>query len=157
MNIKGETIIYPLPDIELLTEKEKKWRLTLPDSYKEFISHYNGGVPIQNSFIYNSKSYAITRFLCVLKNVKEEKFGWCDISVIESQIGERLTSNEDLVGIEVLPIAELFTGDYLCLDFRVNKLNPSVCIWDHEESGEFEPITYWIADSFDNFMKILTE
>ena len=33
---------------------------------------------------------------------------------------ERLTSNEDLIGCELLPIAELFAGDYLCLDFTKN-------------------------------------
>lgn len=87
--------------------------------------------------------------------MEDVKSGWYDISVVESQIGERLTDNEDLIGIEVLPIAELFVGDYVCLDFRKGIEYPSVCVWSHEESGEFDPITYRIADSFSEFIDML--
>ena len=49
----------------------------------------------------NGHGYAVTRFLCVLKNIRETQDGWYDISVVESQIGERLTDNEDLIGVEI--------------------------------------------------------
>ncbi len=55
----------------------------------------------------------------------------------------------------ILPIAELFAGDYICLDFKENKDNPSVCVWDHEESGELEPVTYKVADTFSEFVAML--
>lgn len=155
VNIQENSIVYPLPSDELLAEKEGKWRVTLPNDYKRFIIRYNGGIPNQKSFQCNNHDYAITRFLCILKNVEDVKSGWYDISVVESQIGERLTDNEDLIGIEVLPIAELFAGDYVCLDFRKGNENPSVCVWSHEESGEFDPITYRIADSFSEFIDML--
>ena len=155
IEIRNETIILPLPTEELVVEKEKKWRLCLPVEYKEFIMKYNGGSPAKNSFDYNNHSYAIVRFLCILKNVRENNMGWYDISVVESQIGERLTENEDLIGIEVLPIAELFAGDYLCLDFRKDKVNPTICVWNHEESSEFEPRTYLVADDFKEFLSLL--
>lgn len=157
MKIEEGTVINPIPTEELLVEKERKWRLSLPKDYKEFILQYNGGVPRDNSFNCNSHRYAITRFLCILKNVKQGTGGWYDISVVESQIGERLTDNEDLIGIEVLPIAELFSGDYLCLDFRENKLHPSICVWSHEESREFEPVTYFVSNDFASFLELLTE
>lgn len=157
MNIKGETIVYPLPGVELLEKREKKWRLSLPKDYKDFILKYNGSIPDTKSFTCNNRSYAISRFLCILENTKEDKYGWYDIGVVESQVGERLTDKEDLIGVEVLPIAELFAGDYLCLDFRKDKLNPSVCVWNHEESGDFEPVTYWVAGSFEDFTKLLSE
>lgn len=155
MTIQENTIIYPVPSAELLAEKEKKWNLVLPSDYKAFITQYNGGVPYENSFRCNNRNYTVTRFLCILKNVQENSNGWYDISVVESQIGERLTDNEDLIGIEVLPIVELFAGDYICLDFRQNRDNPSICLWSHEESGEFDPITYKITDSFTNFLAML--
>lgn len=155
MNIQENTIIYPLPNDELLAEKERKWRLVIPHDYKEFIVRYNGGVPDQKSFECNRHSYVITRFLCILKNVQDTQTGWYDISVVESQIGERLTNNEDLIGIELLPIAEVFAGDYVCLDFRLNKNQPSVCLWSHEESEEFSPVTYGIADTFASFLELL--
>lgn len=155
MTIQDNSIIQPIPSAELISEKEKKWRLVLPVDYKEFIMNYNGGIPNEKSFECNNRNYAITRFLCILKNVQEAQHGWYDISVVESQIGERLTDNEDLIGVEVLPIAELFAGDYVCLDYRENKEMPSVCIWSHEESGEFEPVTYKVADTFTDFVAML--
>jgi len=155
MTIQNNTIIKPTPSAELLEEKERKWRLVLPADYRGFIKIYNGGIPNERSFECNKHNYAITRFLCILKNVQETKNGWYDISVVESQIGERLTDNEDLIGVEILPIAELFAGDYLCLDYRENKKNPCVCVWSHEESGDFAPVTYKVADTFSGFIGML--
>lgn len=155
MNIIDSTIILPTPTEELIAEKEKKWRLNLPEDYKKFIMQYNGAIPKEKTFYCNNHDYAVTRFLCILLNIQEREDGWYDIGVVESQIGERLTDNEELIGIEVLPIAELFAGDYLCLDFRENKNIPKVCVWSHEESGEFEPVTCFVANSFSDFINKL--
>lgn len=82
MTIQDNTIICPAPSNELITEKERKWRLTLPLDYREFISNNNGGIPNEKTFICNNHNYAITRFLCVLKNVQKSSLGWYDISVV---------------------------------------------------------------------------
>lgn len=155
MTIQDNTIIQPIPSAELLAEKERKWRLVLPTDYREFIVSYNGGIPNEKSFECNKHSYAVKRFLCILVNVQESSDGWYDISVVESQIGERLTDNEDLIGVEVLPIAELFAGDYVCLDYREDRENPCICVWNHEESGDFEPVTYKVANTFSEFVQML--
>lgn len=73
-----------------------------------------------------------------------------------SQLEERIIADENLVGVEILPIAVLFAGDFVCLDFRDDKKNPSVCVWNHEESGEFDPVTYNVTDSFEKFLAMLT-
>lgn len=52
-------------------------------------------------------------------------------------------------------IGSIFAGDFVCLDFRRNKENPSVCVWSHEESGEFEPVLYKVADNFTEFLESL--
>ena len=70
-----------------------------------------------------------------------------------TQIEERLTDNEDLIGVELLPIAQLFVGDYICLNFKDKNKEPSVCLWSHEESGELEPITYFVANNFTFFLR----
>lgn len=157
MTIKEDTIVLPLPSDELLKEMEGYWRQILPKDYREFIVKYNGGIPNEPTFIANRHAYAITRFLCILEpEVYEESvYGWYDIDVVWSQISERLTNNKHLLGLEVLPIAELFAGDLACLDFREDKENPSVCVWSHEESGDFEPTTYKVADSFSEFIEML--
>lgn len=155
MNIQEKSIITPLPDDILIAEKEKKWRLLLPNTYKEFLKKYNGGIPQENSFNHAGHNYVITRFLGIVRDIKASDLGWYDIGVVESQIGERLTNNMDLIGMEVMPIAELFGNDYICLDFRDSIEKPVVCIWYHEESTEFAPITEKVADGFDEFIEIL--
>ncbi len=60
-------------------------------------------------------------------------------------------SNPELVGYEIIPFAVLFAGDLLCLDYRESE-TPSVCVWFHEESEEWNPVTEKVADSFSEFM-----
>ncbi len=155
MNIRKESIVYPLPDVNLIKEEEKFWRIKLPKDYMDFIMKYNGGEPDQDAFIHNKYEYNIERFLCILEDVENSEVGEYDISVVEGEIGERLTENEDLIGIEVLPIAELYGGDMICLDFRKTPDAPTVCIWDSEESDEFAPVTYEVAKSFTEFLGML--
>ncbi len=150
MNIKNESIINPLPDDLLIAEKENKWRVKLPNSYREFLKKYNGGIPQECCFYHREREFMIVRFLGIIKDLSIEGAGWYDIDVVESQIGERLTDNMDLIGIEILPIAELFSGDYLCLDLRDSK--GSVCVWFHEKSEEFRPVIERVADSFEEFL-----
>lgn len=150
MNVNSESIIRPLPDELLIAEKEKRWRVKLPDSYREFLKKFNGYIPQQNCFYHREHEFVIIRFLGIVKDLSIGQAGWYDIDVVESQIGDRLTDNMDLIGIEILPIAELFAGDYLCLDLRESKGN--VCIWFHEESEEFKPVIEKVAESFEEFL-----
>lgn len=156
MRILEESVVLPQPTEAVIQEFEKYWELVLPQDYKEFIKRYNGAKPENAAFLCNNCERMITRFLCILSNPNDNEYGWYDIDVIESQIGERLTANEDLMGVEVLPIAELFAGDYVCLDFREGKEKPTVCVWSHEESGEFDPVTYEVANSFTEFLTLLS-
>lgn len=157
MEIKKDSIVYPLPDLSLIKEEEKFWHIKLPKDYLDFIMRYNGGEPVQDTFEYNKYDYSIDRFLCILDDVENSEDGEYDISVVEEEIGEMLTDNENLIGIEVLPIAELYGGDMVCLDFRKSPDSPTVCIWDSEESDEFEPVTYEVAKSFTEFCEMLYE
>ncbi|WP_137790922.1 SMI1/KNR4 family protein [Bacillus sp. E(2018)] len=155
MKIKQDTIVRPLPSEEMIKNHEKFWRISLPVSFLEFIKE-NNGVEVEEATIKcNNRDYAIERFLCVLDDIENHPKGIYDIDVVYSKIGERLTDNEDLLGAEVLPIASVFAGDYICLDFRKDKNNPSVCLWSHEESSEFEPITYNVADNVAELLKMI--
>ena len=155
MRIKEK--VLPLPTDEYISEEEKYWRVKLPSSYRQFLQTYNGGVPVERSFLHKGHAYAIDRFLSVLSDYETNRLGDYDIGVVLTQVEERLTDNEDLTGAEKLPIAVLFAGDLLCLDFKKHPQNPSVCIWFHEESGDFEPVTEKVADSFDAFVNMLYE
>ena len=159
MQIKEGTIIKPLPSEEDISEEERAWRVNLPTAYKEFIKRYGGGIPIERAFLCkeDNHEYAIDRFLCICPDYETNKLGMYDIGVTWTQIEDRLSDNPDLIGVDMLPIAVLFAGDFLCLDFKNTKVKPSVCVWSHEESDEDSPVTYYVADSFEEFCKLLTE
>lgn len=97
----------------------------------------------------------VETFLSIIKVEDYAEFGDYDIDVIHTQLDERLSANEDLVGYDMVPIAQIFAGDYVCLDYRESSDHPCVCVWSHEESGEFDPVTYKIADSFTQFIEML--
>ncbi len=155
MKIKQNSVIYPLPDEALIESREKKWNLRLPEDYRAFLMNYGGCKVVENAFDDASGiDYAVDRFLTILADYKNDN-GWYDISVVRSPISWRLTANEDLIGVEMLPIAVLFAGDLLCLDFRETPEAPTVCVWYHEESGDFDPVTSTVAQSFTEFLGML--
>lgn len=157
MEIRAESVIYPVPSDELLSKEEGFWRVELPLDYKEFIKLNNGGIPEKRSFDWDGHHYLMTRFLCILEDPTKHEWGIFDIDAIKTQLDERLMDDEDTLGVALLPIAVLFSGDFLCLDFRKSRNSPHVCIWDHENSAEFEPVSYPVANSFNDFLRMLTK
>lgn len=154
MQIKADTILRD--DIsERLKKVEEYSKVKFPLSYQKFVQEYNVGVPITNEFEFNNHSYTVERFLGLVNDYKSSSFGDYDIAVVLSQIDTYLTNNPDLIGDEVIPIAILFAGDYVCLDYRNKRDEPEICIWYHEDSEEFNPITNKIADNFDEFVEML--
>jgi len=167
MELDVNTIVSPLPSDELLDVVEKSLRISFPEPFREFIKKNNGVVPITNVFCHNQHQYVIERFLCLLEDSESDELngwydievtiaGWYDIEVTIAQIGERLTDNEDLIGMNVVPIAVLFAGDFVCLDFRETE-DPTVVVWYHEESGGFSPVTKTVAQNISEFFGMLKE
>lgn len=101
--------------------------------------------------------YLIDRFLCILKVTGERDDEYYDIGVVRTQLDERIVFDEDLVGTELLPIAVLYAGDFICLDYRNNVEEPIVCVWNHEESLDLNPVTYIVSNNFEEFLNMLTE
>lgn len=155
MNIIKDSIIAPLPTDLMIEESEKRWHVKLPAAYKNFLKEYNGGIPKENHFSFEGEEYTIVRFLGIIQDKNTDDLGWYDIGVVESEIGERLTSDMDLIGMEVVPIAELAYGDYVCLDLGEGKNFASVCVWFNDESDEFEPVTKKIANDFEAFLEMI--
>lgn len=157
MEMIGDSVVLPVPSNELIKKEEKIWRILLPKSYVDFIKIANGARPAKRCFLCNNRQYTIDRFLCILEASEEHVLGIYDIDVVLTQIEDRLSKNPDLVGVELLPIALLFAGDFVCLDYRGSVDNPNICVWSHEESEENMPVTYFVADSFEKFCEILVE
>ena len=121
------------------------------------IMRKNGFRPSKNSFSLKNRSFLIERFLCVLENTKDNLLGVYDIDVVMSQLDERLFVHEDILGFELVPIAALFGGDFLCLNYIEDPENPSICIWHHEESYELEPAIEFVANNFTEFSDMLQD
>lgn len=156
MNIKPNTAQRP-PSDQRIQWFEKSYRVKLPEEYLQFLSIGNGGVPVQNIFnTAKGNERLIENFLCILDNPKEEPVvGWQDITVVMSQLDERLIDDEDLIGMNIIPFAALFGGDFVCLDYRNPVDPPQVVVWHHEQSDEFSPHTEPVAESFTEFMTLL--
>lgn len=157
MKIQTESIIYPLPDDTLLERIEGNLEVKFPSEFCMFIKKNNGAIPITKYFAHKNNRYVVERFLCLLDNPSENPKGMYDMKVVFSQLDERIISDEDLTGAEIVPIAALYAGDFVCIDYRENQMSPEICIWYHEDSDEFEPFTEKIANNINEFFEMLSE
>jgi hypothetical protein len=137
---------------------EATYRVKLPDDYVAALKVGNGAIPSRKVFHQGKRERLIERMLCLLPNPKNDQAnGWYDLTIVVSQIDARLIDDENLVGMNVIPFAVLFAGDYVCLDFRANANFPLIAVWDHERSDEFQPVLEPIAPSFTAFDNMLTQ
>jgi len=103
----------------------------------------------------DSHEWAIDRFLCLLSDYRDNPLGCYDIDVTWSQLFDRLGNNPDTLGAEMVPIAILFAGDFVCLDYRDSRDQPSVVVWLHEQSECFSPVTRPVAATFTEFLDLV--
>ena len=152
---QDQSIIYPLPTDSLLQEREVAWRVKLPDDYKEFIKKENGLIPLNRYFHFGDNEKVIDRFLAILAISGEKEEEAYDIGVVSTQLEGRIVFDEDYVGMQLIPIAALFGGDFVCLNYVEDSEKPSICIWYHEESYELEPAIEFVANNFTEFLAML--
>ena len=148
-------IIYPLPTDALLQEREVAWKVRLPEDYKEFIKNENGLIPSKRYFHFGNNEKVIEHFLAILAISGEKAEEAYDIGVVSTQLEGRIVFDEDYVGMQLIPIATLFGGDFVCLNYIEDAENPSICIWYHEESYELEPAIEFVSNNFTEFLAML--
>ena len=154
---QDQSIIYPLPTDALLQEREVGWKVQLPDDYKEFIKNENGFIPSKRYFHFGDNEKVIDRFLALLAISGEKAEEVYDIGVVSTQLEGRIVFDEDYVGMQLIPIAALFGGDFVCLNYAEDSENPRIYIWYHEESYELEPAVEFVANNFTEFLAMLYE
>ena len=154
---QNQSIIYPLLTDALLLEREVVWRVKLPDDYKEFIKKENGVIPSKRYFHFENNEKVIDRFLAILAISGEKTEEDYDIGVVSTQLEGRIVFDEDNVGMQLIPIAALFGGDFVCLNYVNETENPSICIWYHEESYDLEPAIEFLANNFTEFLAMLQD
>ena len=154
---QNQSIIYPLPTDALLQEREVAWRVKMPDDYKEFIKKENGVIPSKRYFHFENNEKVIDRYLAILAISGEKTEEDYDIGVVSTQLEGRIVFDEDNVGMQLIPIAALYGGDFLCLNYVEDSEKPSICIWYHEESYELEPAIEFLANNFTEFLAMLQD
>ena len=154
---QNQSIIYPLLTDALLLEREVVWRVKLPDDYKEFIKKENGVIPSKRYFHFEHNEKVIDRFLAILAISGEKPEEDYDFGVVSTQLEGRIVFDEDNVGMQLIPIAALFGGDFVCLNYVEDSEKPSICIWSHEESYELEPAIEFLANNFTEFLAMLQD
>ena len=159
MKVEEGSIYFPTPNDSAIANFEKRWRIVLPKDYKTFLQKYNLAIPIAKSFDYLGHGYFVVRFCGMIEEIKKarKEESDFDIDVIDAQLDDRLSEDRHSNETALMPIAELFAGDLLCMDFRNGSSNPTICIWYHEDSGYFSPSTGTIANTFSEFLSMLYE
>lgn len=152
--------ILPIPSEKCIKEAEEYFEVRFPKDYLAFLSKYNGAEPAEaNSvFLLDGHEYVVERFFCLLDRELWHKIGedeWCDISVITTKLEEYLADDGDGYGLPIVPVAAVGGGDAVCLDFRKNPDNPTICMWYNDESDVFAPATEFLADNFEQFLGML--
>ena len=150
MEFKAGSSLTP-PTDQRIQWFEKTYRVTLPSEYLDVLNAGNGATPETSLFDQGNRERLIERMLCLLEKPGADANGWLDITVVMTQLDARLIDDEELIGMNVIPIAALFGGDFLCLDYRENSESPVVAVWDHEQSDEFQPKLETVATSFRQF------
>ncbi len=133
--------------MERLRKIEDNFDISFPSDYVDFLVAANGGVPIEKFFSVENNEKIVERFLSIIEGYRDSPIGMYDISVVWSQIEDRLDDS-------LVPFASLFAGDFLCFKFRGDSI-PEVVLWDHERSREDTPSLTFVASSFGTFVEML--
>lgn len=141
------------PDDNYIDETEDMMELEFTTAFLTFLGNHNGGVPVKKYFKLGGNTKVVQRFLCVYANFEDNsEFGQSDIGVVWTQIDDRLSEFQ-------MPFAAVYPGDFLCFDFEPSDDDdkPVVVLWIHDQSYEGHPVTVPVADTFEQFLKMLTD
>lgn len=146
----------PPPSPERLAHLQDFFGQRFPPAYLDFLQRANGAKLREVEVTGGGRPFVIERFLPIQDDYKsDERNGWADVAVVTSQLDARLATDPDDTRLDVIPVAALFAGDFLVLDYRERRDDPPVGVWDHEASDDFAPVVTPVADNFAAFERLL--
>lgn len=117
-------------------------------AYIDHLRRFHGGIPGKRFFkTASGMGHAIVRFL---------NFAACEHVLGDYGVNATWSSLAERFGDTLIPFAELFAGDYLCFDHSRSTVS-RVVVWLHEESREDAPCVEPVADTFEQFLAMLSE
>lgn len=154
MEFDPASILTP-PNPAHIKTLEDYYEVEFPSDYKQFVQRFNGAVPRTNKFDAAGLERIVERFLPILEDAENDPAGWAEVEVVASQLDSRLSDDENGENINLIPIAALFAGNFVVLDFRGGPADPTVGFWDHELSDDFAPAVTPVAPTFSAFLSML--
>lgn len=142
----GETITQ-----DIINNRETKWKVVLPESFKSFMMDNNGVIPDEQITI--DSGIKLEKFLCIVPVVAESPNAVDDIDVVITKYDEYMAFSEDSVGPDLIPFARLSGDRLLCLCYE-DKI-PQIAIWSFEGSKDFSPNYKIIYKSFEDFLSAI--
>ncbi len=143
--------MLPPPPPARIERIEESFARKFPPAYLRFLNQANGAKLKNPVIITPEREVVIERFLPIVDDPATHSEGWADVAVVASQLDARLATSEDTIGYDLIPIASLFAGDFLVLDYRHNPNKPQISLWNHETSDDFSPDAKPIASDFETF------
>lgn len=93
---------------------EKKQNIKLPEEYKRLYQSGFKKIDGKNKIYFEDDVFCISKFLTV------------------SEISHILEEFYDFWGYDIIPIAEVDYGDYICLYYKENRQIPLIIYWNYE-------------------------
>ncbi|WP_228270494.1 SMI1/KNR4 family protein [Acinetobacter guillouiae] len=152
--MKNLTVMYDFGTVSecLLLDFMKNYGLTLPKKYIELIQKHNGVQFVENCFDYIDSN----------GDIGESSIGFCAYG---NEIGAdniyKFQDNDGLGYDKVIVFGVNGRGDYIAFDYRQNPTTDDslVVIMYHddfiEENGKSKMRVVKVADTFDEFLKLL--
>ncbi len=150
------SVIEPLPEEQGLLNYEALLHANFPYPYRRFLASLGGCQVVAARFGEHAR-YEIERFFAVVNHPETHPLGRWDLLAANDLLEEeeRNIFEPGRTRVQCLPIAKLTYGDYLCLDYYHDPVNPAVVFLDFEGSSLGDPRITKIADDFEGFLSLL--
>lgn len=113
--------VKPLKDKSSILLVEKEWGIKLPEIFIELVIKYNSGVPENTAF---NTEFSTGKSSGELLNFNLDS---------KDNVLAEYKNIEDKLPPDIFPFAADPGGNYICFDYRMNKENPQIVFWNHEE------------------------
>ncbi|WP_169713676.1 SMI1/KNR4 family protein [Paludifilum halophilum] len=129
---------------EDISKVEKEFGVNFPTDYIECVLENHGGSPDPDAYDFKGEKEAVfDRLLSYDPNQPH-------------YILRNYRAIKDRLPTDIFPIASDPFGNFICLDYRVDKEKPKIVFWDHEKHSRRLAITP-ICDSFTELISKLYE
>ncbi len=128
---------------EVIKKTEEILAVVFPEDYKMFVKNHDGGYPDPNLYDFPGRKEAVFSDLLSLDRNSEN-------SIVEVYFSHRYW-----LPAEIIPFACDPFGNYICFDYRSDKLNPCIVFYNHKLEDYNPHNLNFICASFTQLLEML--